>query len=416
MGQLLLRDSGLYDRMNLPASQIGRRIYLDRLRTAACLSTFFYHSMQVFDANPYYHVKSHTADPVIDVFARLLHTSRMPLFFLIAGMAGFLALKHLTNGEVIRKRAKRLLPPLILGVMLFAPAIKYFEVLDGRTIGLSGLKYLSGEPPELEEFLRNFFTIKWFSWSHLWFPAYLFLLWAALLPALRAMSRAGLNSRIPETLMLMTPLVPLIAIELVVRPYFPWHNPNLLRDWASIMVYVVMLLSGAALVRWPELELALRKRWMLTAAAAFTGGTIYLLLPDWPLHGIGRALMAWGTIGTLIAFGPFWSRGRVPGEDYMRDAAFPLYVLHHLPLVVIAFAVKDLPWPVWERYFTIVSGAMAVAFTLYHYVVRPYNPVRIAFGLSRLPDDGAANPSVPRVPAVLKLGDLMTFSSRRSRA
>ena len=67
-------------------SRPDRRRDLDRLRILACFSTFCYHAVQVFDLNPYYHLKSNTLSPGIDVAARLLHAVRMPLFFLIAGM------------------------------------------------------------------------------------------------------------------------------------------------------------------------------------------------------------------------------------------------------------------------------------------------------------------------------------------
>ena len=42
-----------------------RRRDLDRLRVLACLSTFFYHAIQIFDLNPYYHIKSLTLSPSI---------------------------------------------------------------------------------------------------------------------------------------------------------------------------------------------------------------------------------------------------------------------------------------------------------------------------------------------------------------
>ncbi len=82
-----------------------RRRDIDRLRVLACLSTFCYHALQVFDLNPYYHLKSATPSPALDVAARLLHACRMPLFFLLAGMVGYLALQRYSDREFFRQRA-----------------------------------------------------------------------------------------------------------------------------------------------------------------------------------------------------------------------------------------------------------------------------------------------------------------------
>ena len=361
-----------------------RRKDIDRLRVLACLSTFCYHALQVFDLNPYYHLKSNTPSPALDVAARLLHACRMPLFFLVAGMVGYLALQRTSDREFIRQRALRLLPPFVIGIVLFTPWIKYFELLDGRSISWSGIAEVSKGPPEPLVFLRRYFTqLRWFSWSHMWFPLYLFLLGCLLQPVLRRLARWQWPSGLPVALALGLPLVALIGVEIVLRPVFPWHIPNLFWDWASVTVYVIALLSGAALVRWPALEAALQRGLPVTVGIALGGGALYLGVQAWPLTNIGRAVTLWGVVSVLIGLGPLLARRRIPGEHYLSDAVLPLYVLHHLPLIMIAFQVKNLPWPIWQRYGVMVLGAFAVSLAAYHFLVRPFDPVRMAFGLPR---------------------------------
>ena len=366
----------------------ARRVDLDRWRVLACLSTFGYHSIQVFDLNPYYHVKSNTLSPTIDVAARLLHAVRMPLFFMIAGMVGFLALRRYSNREFIRQRAARLLVPFLFGIVLITPAVKYLELLDGRSIDWTGVIRLGLAPPDTVIFLRRYFTqLRWFSWSHLWFPLYLFVLGVALLPAMRSMAtwqRSGQRSaRYPIAVLLGLPFAALVAIELGLRPFFPHHVPNLIGDWASMAVYTVALLSGAALVRWPEFEIALRRWLPATAAIAVVGAAVYIGTTQWPLPGIGRALTLWGALAVMIGLGPLLERGTITAERYFADAVLPIYVLHHVPLLLFATAVKDMPWPIWQRYWIIVLGSFTVTLTLYHFLVRPFGPVRVAFGQPR---------------------------------
>ena len=362
--------------------QSTRRKDLDRIRIAACFSTFCYHAIQVFDLNPYYHVKSNTLSPVLDVAARLLHAVRMPLFFMIAGMAGFLALQRHSDRDLVRQRARRLLPPFFIGIILFTPVVKYLELLDGRSIDWRGIIQLGASPPDVLTFLRRYFTqLRWFSWSHMWFPLYLFLLGISLLPAMRAMARRPWTGQVPIIAALALPLLVLVVIELALRPVFPHHVPNLISDWASIAVYAVVMLAGAALICWPPLELSLQKSLPATIAITALGIWLYLGFADWPMRGIGRAITLWGALCVVIGIGPFLGRGRVAGEGYFAEAVFPLYVMHHVPLLLLATGVKDRPWPVWQRYSIIVIGSFAVTLACYHLLVRRYDPVRRAFGL-----------------------------------
>lgn len=361
-----------------------RRIELDRLRSLACLTTIILHSLQIFSTDPYYHIKSVVVSAAFDPYLWLLHALRMPAFFLIAGMVAFIAIGRTSNGDFLRGRAVRLLPPFVLGIVLFAPWIKYFEVLDGRTITWHGIVFLTEPAPSPPVLLWRFFThfFKFFSWSHMWFLLYLLLLSALLLPVLRLMqrSKADLSSR-PGWFAILS-LAALIAIELVLRPYFPRHIPNLFWDWANVAVYVTCFIAGAAVVRWPQLQNALRQALPLSALAAGVGLVLFVVLDkSWPLTGIGRALWLWGMVGLALGAGPFLARGTIPGERYVGEGVLPLYVLHHLPLVAIGFYVKDLALPFGLRFAIIVAGAFVATFAAYHVIVRPYNAMRFLFGM-----------------------------------
>jgi peptidoglycan/LPS O-acetylase OafA/YrhL len=179
-------------------------------------------------------------------------------------------------------------------------------------------------------------------------------------------------------------LAALAAVEVGLRPFFPWHIPNLFWDWASVAAYVICFVWGAWAAHRPELEAALRRMLPLTAMVALAGLWLYVVRPDgWPLVGIGRALWLWAVLATVIGAGAWIGSGRIPGERYLAEAALPIYVLHHVPLVAIGYVVKDQPWPISQRYGLIVAGALAVTLAVYHLLVRPFDPVRLAFGMSR---------------------------------
>jgi glucans biosynthesis protein C len=362
----------------------SRRPDLDRLRTIACLTTFCYHAIQIFDLNPYYHIKSNTPSAALDVLARLLHAVRMPLFFLIAGMVGFMVLQRSSNRRFLKQRAWRLLPPFAVGIVFLTPWIKYFEVLDGRSISWHRINLLSGPLPDLAVVLRRYFTqLNWFSWSHMWFPLYLFLLGALLLPVMRRMAADSRDEEPQAAAVLVLPLAVFVAVELNLRPYFPFHIPNLFWDWASLSVYATCLVWGAALICWPGVE-SLAQRWFAAAAVSASIGAIVYVGVDASspiVRAIGRALWLWSLLLLAVGARPWLSRGKIPGERYLIEGALPIYVLHHVPLVGIGYLVKDLPWSIGSRYALIAGGAFSVTIALYHILVRPYDAMRIAFGM-----------------------------------
>ena len=66
---------------------VVRRPDLDRLRVAACLLLFPFHTIEVFDLQPAYHIKSATQLVSLECVSRMINAWHMPLFFLLAGMA-----------------------------------------------------------------------------------------------------------------------------------------------------------------------------------------------------------------------------------------------------------------------------------------------------------------------------------------
>ena len=237
-----------------PASgaHVARRPDLDRLRVAACLLLFPFHTIEVFDVQPAYHIKSATQFIALDYVSRMISAWHMPLFFLLAGMA---AMYSIGRGPSLRGflsgRLSRLMPPLVLGLLTIAPAIKYLELLGGRDMSHSGVELVPGwTAPPLAAFYLSFLSgLEVFSWSHLWFLVYLIILTGLLTPvffALRGMS-LDVSDRV-SALLIWLPLPVLLGVEAILRPI--WGDlHNLTEDWANVAIYVSMMLAGGALIR-----------------------------------------------------------------------------------------------------------------------------------------------------------------------
>jgi hypothetical protein len=213
----------------------------------------------------------------------------------------------------------------------------------------------------------------------MWFLAYLLIFSIVLVPLLRSLDRLRDAGR-PAWWWAYAPLLPLLAVELVLRPV--WGDyPNLFADWASMSVFVVFFSIGALVARHAGFEAALAAAWPGLGILGLVG--LVLQFTTWhawsPL--IGNALLEWGIVGCLYGLGRRWQSGDRPLFAYFRDATLPFYVLHHAPSVVLAFFVVALPLDLWTKALIILAGTAAITFGFYHFLVRPFPFMRWLMGL-----------------------------------
>ena len=166
---------------------------VDALRVGACLSLFPYHAARVYDANPVYHVKSTVPAWWADALVAVMQPWLMPVFFACAGWATLTALRR-RPPLTLRRRIARLGLPLLAGCLAFAPAIKYIERLGPLDLQPAGPRVAAPITLSFAEFLPFFFRrLNWFTWSHLWYLAYLLVFtcvgWSLLVRLARADAR-----------------------------------------------------------------------------------------------------------------------------------------------------------------------------------------------------------------------------------
>jgi glucans biosynthesis protein C len=354
------------------ATSPARRPELDRLRIAACLLLFPFHTLQVFDLHQAYHIKSATQLWGLEVISRTINAWHMPLFFALSGMAIMYALRSRSPLALLVNRCARLLVPLILGLLTIAPLIKYIERLGGRDMTYEGVEIIPNWiAPPFDEFWLNFWSdIDVFSWSHLWYLAYLLLFTGGLLPVLSWLRQCAPVRADMARILVWLPLPVFALVELLLRS--TWGDShNFIFDWANISIYIALFLGGAMLVQSPDIEIQLRRQWLWFAGLGFAGATLMITADTGALADIGRASANWGGVAALIGGAGVLFQREWPGEAYLAKAQLPIYVLHHAPLVVLAYTVRDLPWPIAVRMPVIMGGAVLISFAFYHVLVRP---------------------------------------------
>jgi len=383
----------------------NRRADIDWLRVAATYLLFVFHVGKVFDPAPFFHVWNGEKSFVFLVVCGFIGLWHMPLFFLLAGWSAASSLELRGTRAFLQERLHRLGVPLVVGCVLLAPAIKYLELQSGLDLNHTGLRIAAEHQDTIRlliprglpvtrpfnesflTFLPTFFTqLDRFTWSHLWFVAYLLTFTVAYVPLftwlLRSRARAAAGSR---TWMVYVPLVSLIVIQLTMRDRWPGIY-NLYNDWANVSYYSVFLLSGFFLACHPGVEDVVAREWKrsLMLGGMATGvlllGVLRLFSSPAVLL-VGTAVAAWCFVIAFLGIARRYLTATTPTLTYLSESAFPVYVLHQAAIVLPGYWVVGLPLSIVTKYVLLLLLAVAITMSTYHWLVRPFAVPRFLLGM-----------------------------------
>lgn len=167
----------------------GWRADLDQLRVFLCASVLLFHVLLPFTSLPFVLVGGQVRWWPAEGLVRLCHLYIMPGFFMLAGRVACGSLRRQGVPRFLLARTQRLLPPLLGGMLLVCPIIRYVGLLEGRDLRPSGLRWCEPTSLTFLEFLPRFFgRLNQATWAHLWFLAYLLLISWLLAPLLARLS------------------------------------------------------------------------------------------------------------------------------------------------------------------------------------------------------------------------------------
>ncbi|MBL8360457.1 MAG: acyltransferase family protein [Rubrivivax sp.] len=324
-----------------------REYFIDWLRILALGLLMVYHVGMAY-VGWTWHVKSAwsaTMATAVEPWMRLAAPWRMTLLFVVSGMALSLMLQRRaaeaaagSGGGWLRQRARRLLLPLLTGVVLVVPVQSYFEV-----------RQFHGYAGSFAEFLQLYFTghggfcnaargcLILPTWNHLWFLPYLLVytavlagvLWRwpqALDPAAAALVRAMAGWRL-----VAGPIAWLVLTRLVLAPLFG-QTHALVDDWFAHAQYAAALALGVLLVRPAAAALLLPRFSQLRWLALALGLLCWALLvatqagPAW--RALPWSVMQWCGVVAAIGFARLHLGRDHAWRRYLSGAVFPVYLVH----------------------------------------------------------------------------------------
>lgn len=386
-----------------PADPSHRRYDLDLLRVVAFALLILYHVGMAYVADWGWHVKSGYLSEALQVPMGILNRWRMPLLFLLAGLAVGLFDPRRLPLRFFRQRSARLLLPLGFGMLAIVPVQAYCQgVMNGLVapgFGRFLLDYFSFQPWPQDAFDG------WDSgltWNHLWFLPYLWLysvLLLGLLPLLesgRGQGFAGWLAGLPWWGLLLSLALPAWAAMALLADRWPGKN-NLTEDWYQHALYFGIFLTGYLLARgqalWATVQAA---RWKLLAAAlaiALLYFPILFSLDDaQPLDGIALAAvrllrmlyMAAVLLALLGWFSARLNRPR-PWLAAANEAVLPCYLLHQSLTVLLVYLLAPLGLGVAVEVSLVLGGTLAGCLLLHFGLIRRSRWLRPLFGLKALP-------------------------------
>jgi len=344
------------------AAAAPQRVHaLDNLRGLTVLALFVIHTCMIYNTfgEPFY---IHGADlPAASGVIVFLNVWMMPLLFAIAGAGTALSLRRRSAGEYVKDRLRRLLAPLVFGLLLIVPAQAWIASAAHGGAGRGDLA-------------RYFTTLTDFSGydgaftpGHLWFLLYLLVISLVSLPFLWAYSKRTK----PMPIAARTPLPVLIALAALP----PIMNPVLDIGGKSLGEFATYFLLGFFFLSRREVMARLAKYRFPLLGLTVCAAALSIA------HGYTWfEACSWLAVMTAVGLGRHYLNftGRITG--YISRSSFGVYLFHQTWIVVLAFLIFRITDNCLVQIPLILASSVALTYLTYE-TLRRFRATRLMFGL-----------------------------------
>lgn len=384
-----------------------RQYYIDWLRIILILSVYLFHVGMIFNTWGW-HVKNDVLyGGVLRQVMIFLHNWRMPLLFMISGAGTWYALKNITPGRYLLERSKRLLVPLAAGIFLLVPVQVYIERVSDYPSLLAYYPHMfEGVYPEGN-----------FSWHHLWFIAYLFVMALIISPFLNLLRSTRFMALVGrfEPLLVKPPglniiIIPLLVSQIILRNYFEQETHALFNDWATFTYYLIFFLAGFILLPVKSIAGALTRNraiYLLETAVAMalmliTRNQAQTVRTAEVIYDVSALTMSWTCAVAVTGYARKYLDFNTGFRKTANEAIYPFYLLHQPALVITGYMIARLSIPVMLKVILIMTSSLLLILSVYWFIIRPFNITRVLFGMKpqrKVKTDPHAGNGVPEITA-----------------
>lgn len=374
----------------------ARRYDLDWLRVLVFGLLIFYHIGMVYVADWGFHYKSENQAQWLKSLMILVNQWRLPLLFLISGIAMRFFLFKVELIRFIGLRTLRLWLPLLFGIWVIVPPQLYVEMT------------MKGDLPDISywEFYRAFFDLShpYFESypsgifphvdvNHLWYIRELWYFSMYLLMIYLPLKLTGLFEYLIKLFtqfnICLLVLVPALIMTLLSLTVFPDDSEGT-RKAVGFSFLCLGFLIGWDPHFWQTVK-RFRKLLLGLALSSFLLLIVYYHLvfsvQTEAAVGMGRLLELltinfnrWLWILMILGYSAQYLNHNHKWLNYLNQAVYPYYILHQSIVVVMAFYLASYNLgPIIEPVLLVVVTFVGCA--LGYEVIRRFAPLRLLFGL-----------------------------------
>ncbi len=374
----------------------------------------------------FWHVKNLETSDAFDSVMGFVHQWRMPLLFFISGSAVWFAMERYSTWNYFLERHKRLLLPLLFGMLVVVPPQIYCERL-----------YYQQQYSSFWDFYRTVFTSGAYpqgnlSWHHLWYIPYIWTYSMVMLPVcIWLRTRAGrallaqVLDRVARPWALFLLCIPSALSDVLLRPFWPEDANNLLGDWGNFTHKLSFFMAGfvlASSARVYDAIAAHRRKFFLAAGVGFVflAGLVAFAtrqaLRNPNVHFSPAAVAGlrflnnfqiWMWLLAALGYGRCYLSFNHPFLRYANEAVYPFYILHQTVIIILGYQLVDANWGIGLKFPLVVAGTFLFTWGIYALAIRPWNLLRVPFGMKWLnsprkaqgPGNGAHSNEPTRPPS-----------------
>jgi len=366
-----------------------RRYDIDWLRILGILLVFIFHCGRPFDTE-LWHIKNDVLKEGMTVLMYFLGGAGMPIFFIIAGMGTFYALRYVKGGQYALNRVVRLLVPFAIGLFSHIPVQVYLEQVSHGLF--SGTFF---------QFYRQMFTGTYANGRigdfdiyglHLWFLITLLVISLVTLLGTVYYSKDKNLDRLDKfTNFLNKPgmlyLLPIPIILFEITNVLTGEFIPILGGW-SVLTHLAFFVYGYLFASNVKFKKTIEKHAIPALIVIVVCSALLIFLDSFGLNEravtslflILGTLYSWSFLVCLFAlFSKFMNRNN-KARKFLNELVMPFYVIHQTIIVVLGFFIIQLNIHFFAKYIILILTSFTACVILLM-IIKYLNPLRFIFGM-----------------------------------
>ena len=334
-----------------------RKYYLDNIRTITILLLFPYHTFMIWNnfGTKFYIWGGN--NNILSSLIVLVSSWFMPVLFVIAGMSARYSLEKRNTVDFIKERINKLLIPFISGIISLVP----FQTLYARKFFFD---YNGGIIDNFKYFFTHFSDLNgydgMFTFGHLWFLIYLFIISLITLLIFKKISFNKIKDKINK--------IGIFGIIILFVPIFAsYHFGNF--GGQSIGKYMLLYLLGYYLFSDEFIEKILNYKTIILFLFLVSQIILVILYFKYNYYGeLFVNFVGWLGILSCIIVGNLFLNKENKTSNYLKKSSFPIYILHQTILIIVGYYTLTMINNIILQISIIIFGSFIITILFYEII------------------------------------------------